>query len=98
MTPVKWVPFDGHHKLPKERKPVLVKVDSLEHDAGGVALGYLRYAAGDKSSPYFVCVGIMFKWRPTHWADCLPEDFFESVPGWNWPKSDKAKSSERSKP
>jgi hypothetical protein len=94
---MKWIPFDGHHKLPKERQPVLVKIMAEEgHESGGVAMGYLRYSGGERALPYFVCVGMMFKWHPTHWADCLPEDFFESVPGWNWPKSSvHSKPSER---
>lgn len=82
-----WIPFDGtSHKLPKEYQPVLVKLEGGGHESGGVAVGYLRYAAGDRSSPYFVCVGIAFRWKATHWADCLPEDLFESVPGWAWPR------------
>ena len=88
MSNAQWIPFDGtKHKLPQEYKPVLVKLETTKHDSGGMAVGYLRYAAGDKSCPYFVCVGIMFDWVVTHWIDCLTADFFESVPGWSWPKS-----------
>jgi hypothetical protein len=45
-----------------------------------VAVGYLRYAAGDKSSPYFVVPGFGRSFEVTHWIDCLPENL--SPPLW----------------
>ena len=82
---VNWVEFADHgRKLPKERRLVLVKIESDVNEGGGVAMGYLRYAAGDKTCPYFVCVAIPGRWKVTHWCDCLPDGFGETVPGWHW--------------
>lgn len=98
-----WVPFQDvrrhgwkRQKLPPERKLVLCKiigytVNSLgEHpinNTGGIVAGYLRYAAGDKECPQFICSSVPGPWEVTHWCDCLPPGFDQSVPGWNVPTS-----------
>jgi hypothetical protein len=43
-----------------------------EYSARSIAIGYLRYAAGDKDSPRFITPGI--GGIPSHWCDCLPQD------------------------
>jgi len=76
-----WVPFNGPDgKLPPERRDVLVKLDSPINEVGAVVVGYLRYAAGDKTCPYFVCSAVQTPWTVTHWCDCLGDDFV--APGW----------------
>lgn len=49
-----------------------------------VAVGYLKYAAGDKTCPYFVIIGV--GGDATHWCDCLGDDF--STPAWPAKQSD----------
>jgi len=83
-----WVPFDPKGPLPRERRDVLVKLDTGINETGAVVVGYLRYAAGDKESPYFVCGGVPMhvengerrQWVVTHWSDCLGDGFW--APGW----------------
>lgn len=75
-----WVPFDwrlgSRQQLPEERKHVLCLVKSAAKSSPrGVGVGYLRYAAGDADSPFFVMPGVY----PVDgvvfaWADCLPGD------------------------
>jgi hypothetical protein len=94
---MKWVPFinvERHgwsqQELPPERRDVLCKIvawtDSSHryrvNDTGGIVVGYLRFAAGDKKCPYFVCGSIPGEWEVVAWCDCLPENFANSVPGW----------------
>jgi len=79
----KWYNFDAtqgsRQKRPPERKYVLVRLRSNKEDyPDGVAVGYLRYAAGDKQSPYFVVPGL-HTGTELAWCDCLPDDF-------EWPK------------
>ena len=70
-------------KLPPERKHVMVLLRMMTKegkpnprwDQTACVVGYLRYAAGDKASPYFVCHAIPGPWKPVAWADCLPEGF-----------------------
>jgi hypothetical protein len=60
-------------ELPVERKPVLVQT-APKPDEGlpaAVAVGYLRYSAGDKTCPFFVIPGV--GGDVTAFADCLPE-------------------------
>ena len=59
-----WIDFDKskfhHQKLPKERRHMLVQV-AAKPDEGlqpAVAVGYLKFAAGCKDSPYFVIPGV----------------------------------------
>ncbi len=76
---MKWYRFDrskgSRQKRPPERKFVLVKL--LSNKIGcpdGVAVGYLRNAAGDKQSPYFVVPGL-HTGTELERCDCLPDDF-----------------------
>jgi hypothetical protein len=76
-----WIPFDwrlgSRQQLPEERKYVLCLVKSAARSSPqGVGVGYLRYAAGDADSPFFVVPGL----HPVDgvvfaWADCLPDEF-----------------------
>lgn len=75
-----WVRFypdrANRQKLPFERRYVLVQL--AEQPAKGlppsVAVGYLKYSAGDKTCPYFVIPGI--GGTVEFWSDCLGDDFF----------------------
>lgn len=66
--------YYGSH-LPPERRMVLVQIDKSEGNAPCVAVGYLKFAAGDEDSPYFVVPGARVDFVVTHWADCLGDDF-----------------------
>lgn len=70
--------------LPPEKKYVLCIVDNPEEGVKNnpVVVGYLKYAAGDKSCPYFVTPGVTINIskeshakRVIAWCDCLPEKF-----------------------
>lgn len=78
-----WVPYDEAGPLPAERQPVLLAfTDSTDDDRNRLtAVGYLRYAAGDLHSPFFVSPGVGD--RPSHWSDCLDESF--TNPSWPGP-------------
>lgn len=87
----RWKIFDGTYskKLPKERKYVLVQMgptEPLQGESAGsyglpprVAVGYLRYSAGDKNCPFFVVPGVAHT-VVTHWCDCLGYNF--AAPWW----------------
>jgi hypothetical protein len=79
----RWVNFDptnwATQEHPPERKLVLVQseggvVDGAIIQAPSVGVGYLRYAAGCKDSPFFVVPGGK-RGRDIAWCDCLPEGF-----------------------
>lgn len=80
-----WIPFEKDGDLPPERRYVLVQC-AEQPEIGMppcVAVGYLRYAAGDIESPYFVMPGvggIGHRKTVTHWCDCLGDDF--TAPLW----------------
>jgi len=94
-----WHEFHGpSHELPPERKLVMVIVKE-EPEKGlppTLAVGYLRYAAGDKQSPYFVVPGR--GGHVSHWLDCIAEDFatpkiethhretWQMIQGWHLPR------------
>lgn len=61
-------------RLPKERKYVLCRIAPRDEEGlpEAIAVGYLRYAAGDKSCPFFVIPGV--GGQVTAYADCLPQD------------------------
>ena len=87
MKAIKWYDFDrakgSRQKLPPERKYVLVRLSSIGTGLPeGIAVGYLRYSAGDKQSPYFVVPGL-HTGNELAWCYCLPEDF-------KWPSSTEA--------
>ena|SRR3990167_9503726 len=73
---LEWNEFNGTSPdLPPERKLVMVIVEE-EPDKGlppTLAIGYLRYSAGDKESPYFVIPGR--GGSVSFWRDCIQDDF-----------------------
>lgn len=77
---MKWYSFDrakgSRQKRPPERKLVLVQLESTQPEMFpvGIAVGYLRNAAGDKQSPYFVVPGL-HTGKEIAWCDCLPDGF-----------------------
>lgn len=78
----KWIPYEGiKGKLPPERKYVLVQQDEVpeQYRRSSVVVGYLRYAAGDKTSPQFIRPGAAIG-EITHWCDCLGDSF--NAPLW----------------
>jgi hypothetical protein len=72
-----WVVCSQMNKFPKEKRYVLVQIasDREKGAASSVAVGYLKYAAGDMSCPYFVVPGFGRAFTVTHWCDCLGDDF-----------------------
>lgn len=92
-----WVPFDqslwADQPLPTERRYVLVMIPPRQREGlpPTVAVGYLRYAAGDKNSPNFITPGV--GGVPTHWNDCLGDDF--AAPLWMSKQTPNAKVSGR---
>ncbi len=71
-----WCEFTGPaDDLPPERKlvMVIVKEEPEEGLPPTLAVGYLRYSAGEKDSPFFVIPGR--GGRVSHWLDCIPDDF-----------------------
>lgn len=65
--------------LPKERKHVVVVLGSVTRGMpDGFAIGYLRYAAGCKDSPYFVVQGL-HNGNEIGWIDCLPEEISQTI-------------------
>lgn len=90
---IDWIEFDPKGPLPPERKVVLVQLSAVSSlPSGAVCAGYLRYAAGDKDSPFFVTPGVKRtndyfepdvpreEIQVTHWADVFGNDF--ECPGW----------------
>jgi len=64
--------FGQDQELPEERKLVLVRSVSLVTGyPDPIGLGYLKFAAGDKTCPYFVTPG-MNAGEPYQWLDVLP--------------------------
>ena len=91
---IDWVTFDPRGPLPPERKYVLIQFSKIScYGIGPVAVGYLRYAAGDRDSPFFVVPGVKRtndyhepdvpreEMIVTHWADIFGDDF--ECPGWH---------------
>ena len=79
----KWIEFVSNgNKLPKERELVFVATQrSPDRTLGLLAsfplrtsVGYLRFAAGDKKSPYFVIPGGNGE-TVIAWSHGVPEDF-----------------------
>ena len=81
---MKWIKFDrekgNHQKLPKEHRLVLChflprKENGMDLPAG-ICVGYFKFAAGDKMSPYFVTIGIGGGIKTiAYWSDCLEDNF-----------------------
>ena len=63
--------------LPTPRRMVLVQIDRNEDEGAApcVAVGYVKLAAGEEDSPYFVVPGARSGFVVSHWADCLGDDF-----------------------
>lgn len=89
----KWIPYHkdlwSAQKLPPQHKLVLLAFATgalSDGSAPATAVGYLKFGAGDPDSPYFVTPGI--GGNPSHWCDCLPENFGEYGvhPHWMFPK------------
>ena len=86
---MEWIDFDRskfhHQKLPKEKRHMLVQV-AAKPDEGlppAVAVGYLKFAAGCKDSPYFVVPGV--GGDVVAWCDCLGDAFMAPL----WPGTHK---------
>ena len=89
---IDWKPFERGGPLPRERQPVLVQLSAVRgYTVGAVCVGYLRYAGGDKNSPFFVTPAVKREsdYLPdhpteeafvTHWADVFGDEF--ECPGW----------------
>jgi hypothetical protein len=84
MSP-KWYVFreigGSRQKLPPVKRYVLVAYSREALGAGmppAVAVGYLKFAAGDKNCPNFIVPGVGGK--PDLWSDCLGDDF--ECPHW----------------
>ena len=79
---MKWVDYEeslwSAQPLPPERKHVLVQIAARGGLPPAVAVGYMRFAAGDKDSPVFTIPGV--GGPVVAWCDCLPEGF--SAPLW----------------
>ena len=74
-----WILWDKEGPQPKERKWVALLVRSSKPGLpNSVNVGYLRYAAGDKSCPFFVIPGGVAAKFPYHvlaYSEVLPESF-----------------------
>lgn len=96
---MKWIDFNSNlgssQQLPPERHLVLVQIPRRRLPGGAelpptVAVGYLRFAAGDVSCPYFVTPGV--GGDAVAWSDCLPADFY--APLWRFPVAASTQSVE----
>ena len=81
----KWYAFDrskgSRQKRPPVGKYVLVKLASIDPCLPqGIAVGYMKNAAGDKQCPYFVVPGLHTGKEEVAWCDCLPDDFTWPLP------------------
>lgn len=80
MSAPKWYRFDrakgSRQKRPPLHKYVLVRLASREPSSlpQGIAVGYMKNAAGDKQCPYFVVPGL-HTGKELAWCDCLPDNF-----------------------
>lgn len=76
---MEWTLFDiekyGQQPLPLERRHVLLQLAAVPSHGlpPAVAVGYLRYAAGDVNSPEFTIPGI--GGLVVAWCDCLGDNF-----------------------
>ncbi len=79
----KWYTFDPkkgyRQRRPPDHKWVLVKTRSKRIGIPDpISVGYIKYAAGDRSCPYFVCPGV--GGIAMAWCDCLPDDYAQTRP------------------
>lgn len=75
MPAIEWIPFEPGHPLPPRHRLVLVAAIGSSGVAPSVMVGYLKFAAGDPTCPYFVRPGGASGSFATHWADVLGDDF-----------------------
>lgn len=68
--------------LPPAKRMVLVQLAAQERQGmpGGVAVGHLRFAAGDPDCPVWTIPGI--GGEVVAWCDCIPAGF--APPLWAW--------------
>ena len=77
---MEWITFTqelwSHQTLPQERKYLLLQVAARPEQGipPAVAVGYMRFAAGDKDSPTFTIPGV--GGEVVAWCNCLPDHFF----------------------
>ena len=82
---MEWIPFCqakwANQRLPKARRYLLLQIAAKPEEGlpPAVAVGYLRYAAGDMNSPVFTIPGV--GGDVTAWCDCLGDDF--TAPMWS---------------
>ncbi len=82
---MRWEPFEqalwARQKLPRAKRYLLVQLaaDPALGNPPAVAVGYLRYAAGDRNSPVFTIPGV--GGTVVAWCDCLGDDFMAPL----WP-------------
>ena len=71
--------------MPQERKHLLLQIAKKPEQGlpPAVAVGYMRFAAGDKDSPTFTIPGV--GGEVVAWCDCLPDDFYAPL----WPDTHK---------
>jgi len=82
---MEWIDYDRerwhNQNLPPERRYVLLQVAARETPTMGlpptVAVGYLKFAAGDKHSPHFIVPGV--GGPVVAWCDCLGDDFHAPI-------------------
>lgn len=81
---MKWVEFEqeklANQKLPPRGRYILCQI-AAKPEKGlppAVAVGYMRFAAGDKNSPVFTIPGV--GGDVVAWCDCLDDDF--AAPLW----------------
>ena len=87
---MRWVPFRqelwSDQPLPPVRKYLLLQIEA-KPDGGlppSVAVGYMRFAAGDENSPVFTIPGV--GGSVSAWCDCLPHEFNAPL----WPGTQRA--------
>lgn len=93
MTDMKpnWIRFLPGNPLPPERRYVLLQLagDERSDARPSVAVGWLKFAAGDLTCPFFVVPNGPSRadgrlCHITHWADCLGDDWY--CPLWRGPQ------------
>lgn len=86
---MKWIEYTeskwSDQPLPPARKYLLVQIAERPEKGmpPAVAVGYMRFAAGDKDSPVFTIPGV--GGDVIAWCDCLPDGFNAPL----WPGTQK---------
>ena len=95
---MEWITYTqerwSRQTLPLERKHLLLQIAARPEQGlpPAVAVGYMRFAAGDKDSPIFTIPGV--GGEVVAWCDCLPDDFTAPL----WPGTHKPVNAESSTP